>query len=84
MPHLLTARHGVDLIRRKHGVIEVQVAAAGTPWLHRGAHMGRTAEAQPPSRHWDSGRATWEWVPSRHPPASVDPALIDRRFQAGF
>ena len=25
-------RHGVDLIRREHGVIGVQVAAAGAPW----------------------------------------------------
>jgi hypothetical protein len=24
-------RHGVDLIRREHGVIDVQVAAAGAP-----------------------------------------------------
>jgi hypothetical protein len=34
--------HGVDLIRPEHGVIDVQVAAAGAPWLHRegthGAH----------------------------------------------
>jgi hypothetical protein len=30
-------RHGVDLIRREHGVIGVQVAAAGAPWLHRGS-----------------------------------------------
>jgi hypothetical protein len=40
-------RHGVDLIRREHGVIDVQVAA-GAPWLRRGAHMGHTVKAQPP------------------------------------
>jgi hypothetical protein len=40
-------RHGVDLIERERGVIDVQVAAAGAPWLHRGAHMGYTASAQP-------------------------------------
>ena len=33
-------RHGVDLIRREHGVIDVQVAAAGAPWLHRGGTHG--------------------------------------------
>jgi hypothetical protein len=33
-------RHGVDLIRREHGVIGVQVAAAGAPWLHRGSAHG--------------------------------------------
>jgi hypothetical protein len=32
--------HGVDLIRREHGVIGVQVAAAGAPWLHRGSTPG--------------------------------------------
>jgi hypothetical protein len=29
-------RPGVDLIRREHGVIDVQVAAAGAPWLQGG------------------------------------------------
>jgi hypothetical protein len=33
-------KHGVDLIGREHGVIEVQVAAAGAPWLHRGGTHG--------------------------------------------
>jgi hypothetical protein len=33
-------RHGVDLIRREHGVIDVQVAAAGARWLHRGYTWG--------------------------------------------
>ncbi len=33
-------RHGVDLIRREHGVIDVQVAAAGAPWLRRGGTHG--------------------------------------------
>jgi len=33
-------RHGVDLIGREHGVIDVQVAAAGAPWLHRGGTHG--------------------------------------------
>ena len=33
-------RHGVDLIGRAHGVIEVQVAAAGALWLHRGGTHG--------------------------------------------
>jgi len=33
-------RHGVDLIRREHGVIDVQ-AAAGGPWLHRGGTRRR-------------------------------------------
>ena len=41
-------RHGVDLTTREHSVIDVQVAAAGAPWLHRGAHMGHTTKAQPP------------------------------------
>jgi hypothetical protein len=33
-------RHGVDLIGREHGVIDVQVAAGGAPWLHRGGTHG--------------------------------------------
>ena len=33
-------RHGVDLIGREHGVMDVQVAAAGAPWLHRGGTHG--------------------------------------------
>ena len=33
-------RHGVDLIRREHRAIDVQVAAAGAPWLHRGGTWG--------------------------------------------
>jgi hypothetical protein len=33
-------RHGVDQIGREHGVIGVQVAAAGAPWLHRGGTHG--------------------------------------------
>jgi hypothetical protein len=32
--------HGVDPIRREHGVIDVQVAAARAPWLHRGGTHG--------------------------------------------
>jgi hypothetical protein len=34
---------GVDLIGREHGLIEVQVAAAGAPGCTAGAHMGYTA-----------------------------------------
>jgi hypothetical protein len=41
-------RHGVDLIGRGHGVIEVLVAAGGALWLQRGARMGHTALAQRP------------------------------------
>jgi hypothetical protein len=36
----LLRRHGVDLIRRERGVIEVQVAAAGASWLQRGGTPG--------------------------------------------
>jgi hypothetical protein len=32
--------HGVDLIRPEHGVIDVQVAAAGAPWLQLGGTHG--------------------------------------------
>ena len=39
-------RHGVDLIGREHGVIEVQVAAEGALWLHRGGTHGAHARAQ--------------------------------------
>jgi hypothetical protein len=33
-------RHGVDLIGRERGVIDVEVAAAGALVAPRGAHMG--------------------------------------------
>jgi hypothetical protein len=39
-------RHGVDLIGREHGVIDVQVAAEGALWFTVGAHMEHTAKAQ--------------------------------------
>jgi hypothetical protein len=38
-------RHGVDLNRREHGVIDVQVARPGCT---AGAHVGHTAKSQPP------------------------------------
>jgi hypothetical protein len=41
-------RHRVHLVRRKHRVIDVRVAAAEAPWCNLGAQTGHTHTAQLP------------------------------------
>jgi hypothetical protein len=56
-------RHGVDLIRREHGVMTCRLQLQARSGCTAEAHMGYTAKAQPPPGAGDSRRATCEGVP---------------------
>ena len=75
-------RHGVDLIRREHVVIDVQVAAARAPWLHRGGTHGTHGLGSAPRAIETHAVPLARRCRSR-PPGCVGTVLIDRRFQGG-